>query len=188
MIFLNLKRPVFQGFSAYLECFVTQIRTPLLERLHITLFNQITFALPLLSHPINITEAFELPAAMVSFGNKISPYLGYRRIGQKDRVFVLRVMCKQSNWQIDCAAQICYELLPLLSGVRTPKLDPDRPKMPTECENGEIDGSAVYLANLRSSCHAAAQRGTDFSGHLSDGRASYVRCALARAFSCAAGG
>ena len=57
MIFPNLKGLAFQGFSAYLECFVTQIRTPLLERLHITLFNQITFALPLLSHLINITEA-----------------------------------------------------------------------------------------------------------------------------------
>ncbi|KAH9029309.1 hypothetical protein EDB83DRAFT_1890980 [Lactarius deliciosus] len=46
----NLKILRFQGVSAYLECLVAQIRAPLLEQLDITLFNQLTFTLPLLSH------------------------------------------------------------------------------------------------------------------------------------------
>jgi hypothetical protein len=45
----NLKHLVFRGVSAYLERIVAQIRAPCLERLDITLFNQIAFALP---HPI----------------------------------------------------------------------------------------------------------------------------------------
>ena len=41
----NLKTLKFQGISAYLESFVAQIRVPLLNRVDITLFNQIAFAL-----------------------------------------------------------------------------------------------------------------------------------------------
>ncbi|KAH8988280.1 hypothetical protein EDB86DRAFT_2049806 [Lactarius hatsudake] len=68
----NLKHLKFQGVSAYLECFVAQIRAPLLERLDITLFNQLAFVLPHLSNLINTTEAFKLPTATVLFGNEVS--------------------------------------------------------------------------------------------------------------------
>ncbi|KAH9062576.1 hypothetical protein EDB83DRAFT_2384800 [Lactarius deliciosus] len=68
----SLKHLIFRGVSAYLECFVAQIRAPLLRRLDVTLFNQIAWVLPRLSHFINITEAFKLPIATVSFGNDVS--------------------------------------------------------------------------------------------------------------------
>ena len=57
----SLKNLRFKGVSAYLESLVAQIRAPLLEQLDITLFNQIAFALPHLSHLINITEGFKFP-------------------------------------------------------------------------------------------------------------------------------
>jgi hypothetical protein len=108
----------FKGVSAYLESLVAQITAPLLERLEITLFNQIDFALPHLDHLINITDEFKLPEAAVIFGNHeitvtadhISSHLG------RGPLF-LRVMCQPLDWQIDCAAQICSGIISTLSGV-----------------------------------------------------------------------
>ncbi|KAI9450369.1 hypothetical protein BJY52DRAFT_1303052 [Lactarius psammicola] len=52
-------------------------------------------------------------------------------------------MCKQFDWQIDCAAQICSALMPALSGVE--KLTLNYPlMMPTEWQNGEIDGTTWH--------------------------------------------
>jgi len=140
--FPNLKSLRFQGVSAYLECLVAQIRAPLLERLDITLFNQIVFVLPHLAHLINTTEAFKLPTATVFFGNEVSIIItDHQRYGGP---FTLRVMCKELDWQIHCAAQICGALMPALSSVQKLMLDFDGPMMPTEWGNGEIDGTTWH--------------------------------------------
>ena len=115
----NLKHLAYQGVSAYLECLVAQIRTPLLERLDITLFNQIAFQLPHLSHFTNITEKLKLPIAKVKFGrNTVSVITNHRDTEQYDGRISLHVMCKQLDWQIDCATQICNALMPMLSRCR----------------------------------------------------------------------
>ena len=137
----NLKSLRFQGVSSYLECFVAQIRAPLLERLDIALFYQIAFVLPHLAHLIDTTEAFKFPTAKVFFGNGISIIIDHQRYGGP---FTLRVMCKQLDWQIDCAAQICSALMPVLSGVQKLKLDFDGPIIPTEWGNGETDGTTWH--------------------------------------------
>jgi hypothetical protein len=107
----HLKYLEFLGDSAYLESLVAQIKVPLLERLHIT-FDQITSASPHLSHLINITEAFKLPAGDVFicrdevFLNTAahSPSMpGLLRLGVKS---------KQLDWQIDDVVQICSALIP----------------------------------------------------------------------------
>jgi len=48
------------------------------------------------------------------------------------------------DWQIDCAAQICSALMPALSGVRHLRLDFDGLMIPTEWDNGEIDGTTWH--------------------------------------------
>jgi hypothetical protein len=99
---------------------------------------------------------------MVFFGNEVATITDHRRYGVP---FTLRVICKQLYWQIGCAAQICSALMPTLSGVQKLWLGFDGPMMPTEWENGEIDG-------------------TNLSGRE---RAPYLRRAFGGAFSCAAG-
>jgi len=142
----NLKDLRFQGVSAYLECLVSQIGAPLLERLEITLFNQISFVLPHLSHLINTTEAFKLPTATVFFGNQVSIITGHDIARRYEGPFSLRVMCKELDWQIDCAAQICSVLMPALSGVHMLRLDFDGQMMmmPTRWEDGEVDGTTWH--------------------------------------------
>jgi hypothetical protein len=114
----NLKALTFRGVSAYLESLVTQIRAPLLERLDAMLFNQRSFELPHLAHLINTTEGFKLPIARVRFHRKEVSMLTSRQASRwSDGPCRIRVMCKQFDWQIDCAAQICSALIPALSGV-----------------------------------------------------------------------
>ena len=147
----NLKDLRFRGVDIYLESLVTQIRAPLLEKLEITLFNQIVFVLPRLSYLINITEAFQLPNAAVGFGREevyvTTAQHSSRRMERGS--FFLRAMCKPLDRQIDCAAQICHALIPTLSGVEELRLVIDYWEIPTEMQNGAID-SATWHDILRS--------------------------------------
>ncbi|KAH9053803.1 hypothetical protein EDB87DRAFT_1649550 [Lactarius vividus] len=140
----------FQGVSAYLECLIAQIRAPLLERLDIALFNQIAFTLPHLSQFI-IKEQIKLESARINFRqDAVSIIVDHRHIAEgynellDDGHFVLRVLCKQLDWQIDCAAQVCNALMFALSGVEDLALDFHKQVMPTEWQNGEIDGSTWH--------------------------------------------
>ncbi|KAH8988307.1 hypothetical protein EDB86DRAFT_2052074 [Lactarius hatsudake] len=146
----NLKNFTFQGVSAYLESLVARIRAPLLKRLDIALFNQIAFSLPHLSHLTNIAEGLKISTTRVSFEHDaVSIVLGhYKKTGWGDdshyTCFVLRAICKQLDWQIDCAAQICSSLVPALSGVEGLTLNFHERTMPTEWQNGEIDGTTWH--------------------------------------------
>ncbi|KAI9432327.1 hypothetical protein H4582DRAFT_1105061 [Lactarius indigo] len=143
----KLKYLTFQGVSAYLERLVSQIKAPLLERLDITLFGQIAFALPHLSHFTNTTKRLELPKAEGFFWrDEVSIILDHhvsRRYGRNGH-FTLRVMCKNLDWQIDCAAQVCSALMPMLSGVEKLTLDFHKETMPIKWQNGEIDGTTWH--------------------------------------------
>ncbi|KAH9017698.1 hypothetical protein EDB84DRAFT_1566716 [Lactarius hengduanensis] len=139
----NLRLLTFQGVSTYLERLVAQIRSPLLEQLNITLFNQIAFAFPHLSHFANITEGLKLPNAKVTFRrDAVSIITDHDSVGQYR--FILRVMCKQLDWQIDCAAQICSALMPVLPSVEKLALDFHGEMIPTEFTNGGVDGTTWH--------------------------------------------
>ena len=145
----NLKILRFDGVGAYLESLVSQIRVPLLEQLYIRLFNQIAFVLPHLFYLINHTKVFKLPSVEVDFchdevfvSTNFGHSLGWIR-------FFLCVRCKTLDWQIDCAAQICHTLIPMLSGVEKLMVDFDYQEIPTEMRNGAID-SATWHDLLRS--------------------------------------
>ncbi|KAI9457241.1 hypothetical protein BJY52DRAFT_515138 [Lactarius psammicola] len=144
----RLKNVKFQGVSAYLEHLVSQIRAPLLVKFDITLFGQIAFALPRLSHFVSRTEGLKLPDARVLIWRDavcitLAPHV-MNWADWNDGRFMLRVMCKQLDWQIDCAAQICSALIPALSGVEELRLDFHEPMLPTEWQNGEIDGTTWH--------------------------------------------
>ena len=139
----------FKGVGAYLESLVSQIRAPLLEKLTITLFNQIAFALPHLSYLINITKVFKLPYVSVHLGVK-KVFISVGLSAWSIYAFSLYVICKPLDWQIDCGAQICHELIPALPCVEKLSLvyDPFQ-EIPTEWQNGAID-SATWHDLLRS--------------------------------------
>jgi hypothetical protein len=93
-----------------------------------------------LFHLVDITEALKLPRVAVGFGrNEVYVTTVHRGAEWFEwGPFLLRVMCKQLDWQIDYAAQICQALILTLSGVEQFTLICDR-KIPTELQNGMID-------------------------------------------------
>ncbi|KAH9015910.1 hypothetical protein EDB85DRAFT_2156302 [Lactarius pseudohatsudake] len=159
-----LKRFTFRGVSAYLDSLVAQIRAPLLEQLSITLFNQIAFALPHLSHFTNTTEALKLPIANILFERDAFSVVTDQRkehLGNGPPSFSLRVICKQFDWQIDCAAQICSALMAMLANIEQLTLDVEGREISTEWQDDAIDsatwrellGSFAGARELRI-CHA----------------------------------
>ncbi|KAF8262782.1 hypothetical protein EI94DRAFT_1742754 [Lactarius quietus] len=138
-----LRRLTFRGVSAYLESLVAQLSAPNLEHLGITVFNQVAFTLPHLSHFTDTTEGLKLPIASVIFErDAVSVVTDQRRQQRADGSpsFSFRVLCRQFDWQVDCAAQICNALTPALSGVEVLTLDFDGQRIPTEWQDGAVDG------------------------------------------------
>ena len=146
----------FKGVGAYLESLVAQFRAPLLEQLHITLFNQVAFALPHLSYLLNITEEFKLTGARVGFDHNmvVVSTVSYIDTGLTitpafESPFFLCVICKPLDWQIDCMAQICHGLIPALSCVEKLTLYYNNHEdISNELRNGGID-SATWNNLLR---------------------------------------
>ena len=133
----------FKGVGAYLESLVAQIRAPLLERLRVTLFNQIALALPHLFHLINITEALELSRTTVNFDPKEISVTAASSTRSKGPVR-LYVLCQPLDWQIDCAALICNALIPALSGVEQLMLYHNSGEIPTQLRNGAIESTSWH--------------------------------------------
>ena len=146
----GLKSLWFHGVGAYLESLVAQIRVPLLEILDIRLFNQIAFVLPHLFYLVNNTKVFKHSRARVIFHHhEVSVSMNHDHDSGR-LPFSLAVMCKQVDWQIDGAAQICHALIPTLFGVEQLMIISDYKEMPPEMRNGAID-SATWHDLLRSS-------------------------------------
>lgn len=139
-----LKRLTFRGVSAYLESLVAQLSAPVLEHLGITIFNQIAFTLPHLSHFTRTTAGLKLLFAAVVFeSDAVSVVMDHRRQqqGYASPSFSFRLMCQQFDWQVDCAAEICIALMPALSGVEGLTLDFDRQRIPIEWQDNTVDGT-----------------------------------------------
>ena len=130
----------FQGVSAYLERLVSQMRAPLLDRLDVTLFNQLAFTLPHLTYFVHRTK-MKLPTLTVSFEHEEVSIATDFLDALWNRCFVLRVKCKQLDWQIDCIGQICSALMPTLSSVEKLKL---RPNGQIELLSDEIDDTTWH--------------------------------------------
>ena len=132
---LTLRRLTFLGEDIYLDNFIAQINTPLLERLTISLLFDLDFTLVNLTRFIHRTEGFGCLAARVIFnegGASIDAgYYKQRVIGN----FGFHVNCKPLDWQINSATQVCSALGKFLSSAEELTLDLDVDGMPSEWEN-----------------------------------------------------
>ena len=129
-----LKRLTFQGVDVYLDNLVAQISTPLLERLGLTLFFDLTFTLVHLTEFIHRTERFRCLFAQFIFDKDgVSIETGYyeRGVGKLS----LLVNCGPLDWQIDAAAQVCSTLGAVISTVEVLTVDLYVDGMPSDWEN-----------------------------------------------------
>ncbi|KAN0132126.1 hypothetical protein V8E53_010045 [Lactarius tabidus] len=139
-----LKCLTFRGVSVYFDSFVAQIRAPLLEQLNITLFNQLHFALPHLSHFTNDTEGLRLPIAKIIFNPNAVSIVTYQHEQQPSDgspSCSLHVMCRQFDWQIDSAAQICSALVATLFGIEQLSLEFEGQGVSAEWQDNAVDAA-----------------------------------------------
>ena len=134
-----LRQLAFRGVTVYLEDLVSRISSPLLERCNITLFNQLNFTLPHLSHFIRTTETLRHPVANVIFNQEGVSFVVSSREEFNDGTFSLRVSCKPFDWQIDSATQFFSALVPVLSAAEELTLDFEEENLPSDWQD-EVDG------------------------------------------------
>ena len=117
----------FKGVSEYLEDLVARIEVPLLNRLGIAFFHQLTFDTPQLKQFISRTSKFNPhDRAYVQFNNwVVSMTLPPKIVGELE--LELAVFCGKSDWQLSWLAQICSSTFPraLISAVEHLHIDGD---------------------------------------------------------------
>jgi hypothetical protein len=124
----------FQGVDVYLSNLVARVNTPLLERLSLTLFFDLTVTLVDLNELIRRTEGFKCLVAEVVFskdGASIRVGCYERDIGELS----LHVNREPLDWQIDSATQVLSALRNVLSTVEELTLDLNVDGMPLDWEN-----------------------------------------------------
>ena len=132
----TLRRLTFRGEDIYLNNLVSQINTPLLERLSLTLIFDPAFILVNLTDFIHRTEGFGCPSAWIIF-NKDGASMDAGRYEQRGiGQLSLRVNCEPLDWQIDSITQLCGALGGCLSAVEDLTLDLDVNGMPSDWKNG----------------------------------------------------
>ena len=113
----NLRWFEFKGIGAYLEALLPRMRTPLLEKLQITFFNQLTFSIPTLQPFIGSTENLTFTSANLRFDYDGVNLEVYPRKGAKIYALCICVLCPHHDWQVSLAAQILRVLRPLFPSV-----------------------------------------------------------------------
>ena len=110
-----LKKLTFKGVSEYLEDLVARIDTPQLSFLDITLFNQIVFDTPQFIQFINRTPTLKaLEEASLTFTN-FAVEIVLSSSNGSGYVFVdVKVLCRDSDWQVSSLEQVCTSCLPPL--------------------------------------------------------------------------
>ena len=143
-----LKRFIFRGVSAYLEGLLARISAPCLRKFDVTLFSQLTFALPVLSRFIDATAELRFPVAKINFNQKSLSITisddsdreeeAGRAQGDSLKSLYVQVSCKPFDWQVSSAAQICNALWRMLPAVEELAIDFYEHGMPPEWRD-EVD-------------------------------------------------
>jgi hypothetical protein len=101
----------FTGVTEYLEDLVARIDSPLLDCLEIVLFHQLIFDAPRLIQFISRTPKLEVhDRARVDFSDLYVTVTFPKT--SSDYHLALKILCRQSEWQLSSMAQTCTSLFP----------------------------------------------------------------------------
>ena len=113
----NLRWFGFQGVSIYLEALFSQLNTPLLEKLQILFFNQLTYTVPRLLEFLGAAENLKFGSAKFTFHEKAIVVTVYPREGDRIYAFMMVVRCRHLDWQVATIAQLFNALSPVFTDV-----------------------------------------------------------------------
>jgi hypothetical protein len=113
--------------------------TPLLQRLSVNFFNQLSFSVPRLLQFIITTELRFSLARLLFYHEGVSMYLANPLSGPAGLTFFhAHITCRHLDWQVSSIAQILNDLHPLLSPVADLILDYREHTLSSEMHN-EVD-------------------------------------------------
>jgi len=158
----------FKGASAYLEALLPQMTTPILEKLQVLFFNQLTYPVPHLLQFINNAENLTFCRARIAFDEEGVSIRVYPHQGAKMYTLYVEVSCKPIDWQVASAAQVFNALRTAFLTVDSLTLEYNGSFIPSEWRH-EVDrrpwrellGSFSNVKILRIGV------GDDFVGQLS---------------------
>jgi len=125
VVFPSLTTLSFHGEIEYLEDILSQIETPILNRSHFSVFNQLVFGTPILGHFIRRMETFRTThMALVEFSSRD---VGIRFWGQEManndmETQSLSILCNPLDWQLSALPQVLNSFLPSLSTLESLKI------------------------------------------------------------------
>ena len=131
----NLRRFSFKGVSTYLEGLLSRISAPALNFLQVSLFSQLTFAVPRLLQFIDTSEILSFRTIRLIFHNHFAHLVVSEAEGQRSYFFELQIMCRHLDWQVSSAAQIFDTLQPVLSVVEKLTLNHEGHSQSSEWHN-----------------------------------------------------
>ena len=113
-----LKQLVYRGVSSYLESLLTRIRTPVIQDIDITFFNQLTLRIPRICTFINDLQSFRPTAARIDFAKTSAhillfvPSMALQSSESQSQSpdISLSVSCAHLDFQVSAMAQICSGL------------------------------------------------------------------------------
>ena len=113
-----LEQLVYRGFSPYLESLLARIRTPVIQDIDITLFNQLTFKIPRICTFISNLEPFRPTTARIDFAQTSAhillsiPSMALQSSESQSQSpdISLSVSSSRFDFQLSAMAQICSGL------------------------------------------------------------------------------
>jgi hypothetical protein len=131
----NLRGFGFQGASAYLEALLPWVTFPLLEKLEVYFFNQLTYSIPHFQQFMSTAGNFRPFAITLNFYEDYLHMTAYPRDGA--RVYTLSMALDGSHldWQVASAAQIFHSIGTIFSAVEHLTLQYDRHLISSEWNN-----------------------------------------------------
>ena len=153
-ILLSLTKMRFQGASEYLEEILARIDAPRLNKIHITLFNQIIFDTPQLFQFISRRPTLRAPEKGHIAFNSGDVFVGFPSQTSDYAVLSVRILCMASEWQLSSLEQVCTSSLPPFSTLEDLYMHKDpywRPHWQDDVENSlwlDLLHAFVALKNL----------------------------------------
>ena len=113
----------FKGASEYLEDLVARIGVPRLDRLEITLFNQIIFDTPQFIQFISRTPTLKAPEKARVFFTYGASSVGFSSQTSGYKHFEVKIPCIELDWQVSSLEQVFTSCLPHLSTLEGLSID-----------------------------------------------------------------
>lgn len=131
----NLRWFGFQGASAYLEALLPRVTMPLIERLQVSFFNQLTYPIPHLQQFMGTAENLRLNTATLTFLLDHLTVVAYPHKGARMFTLVMAIGGRHLDWQVVSTAQVLQTLKTVFSAVEHLTLEYKRHLISLEWKN-----------------------------------------------------